>query len=672
MKMIRDLPPRAQKHTFPFVLSSLCAVSLCLVVAAGAARDAAAEDKETVKAKGVVVTATRTEAELEDVPSSVTVITKEEIRAKAAEKLKDIIRFDSGITFTRTRGRDFPSIRGMDRRHTLILVDGKRLSGEAEGDFELDRITLEDVERIEIVKGPASALYGTDALGGVINIITKRPHKVTLEFTPHYGVFDGGGGEHKNLSAYLSSGTIGKFNFSLSGTYLSTNPHLTSRQTTLQGDMERKSLHLKAGYELDRYTTLIFDGAYLKEDNEERVRSATNVLQSDINDTYRYDLSLGVLRRTPDIEYFIRGYLSVYDKDYENRTLSTGRLNSFDPLQRTIPVAEAKITKELFRNHLVTAGGEYRHESFKGTRIQTGEGAFTEMREGVTAAGSEAKINYWAVYLQDEWAVSERLIVIPALRYDDSDTFESEVSPKLGVTFKILPGLRLKASYGHGFKSPTPSELYIAFRHAGARYLIAGNPALEPEKSDSYELAIEGERGIVSARLGYFYNDVQDLIESVEVVPAPAGTPAGWRAFAYDNIASAKIQGVEAELGLSLTRELFLKAGYTYVEAKDEERNRRLLMRPKHKIVTKLGYDNRTLGLKGTLWGEYIGNNLWQRAAGATPEIVKSYALWYLNVSKDITKNFELYAGADNVFNKKDEDIPLIGAFYFGGVRARF
>ncbi len=622
---------------------------------------------EQIKAKEVVITATRTEAEIEDIPANVTVITKEDIKAKGAERLKDIFMLDSGITITRARGRDFPAIRGMDKTHTLILIDGRRLAGEVDRDFELERITLEDVERIEIVKGPASALYGTDALGGVINIITKTPDKFTFEITPKYGAFSGGKGEYKNISAYLSSGKVGKFNFSVSGSYLNTNPYFTQRQTTLQPDSERKTINFRAGYEMDKYINLILDADYMEENTEDRSLSGATLMR-DINNNYRYDLSLGIHGMSPEIEYFIRGYLSVYDKDYENR-LATNALTAFDIAKRKTPVLEGKITKEIFKNHLFTVGGEYRHEFFRGTRLNTGKGAFTEVRGSVQRTGSEAKINYWAAYIQDEWVVSDRLIIIPAIRYDDSDKFASEVSPKLGITYKMLPELRLKASYGHGFKAPSPRELYTEFRHAPARYIIKGNPDVTPEKSDTYEIAIEGERGVFSARIGYFYTDVKNLIESVEIIPSPE---PGWRVFTYQNIAKAAIHGVEANLGISLTKELSFKGSYAYLNAKDEEKKQRLLMRPEHKFVAKLGYDNKPLGFRGNIFGEYIGNNLWVRATATAPEKVKEYSLWHVNVAKDITKNFELYTGVDNVFNKKDEEIPLIGSFYYGGVRMRF
>lgn len=628
-----------------------------------------AQAEEDVKAREVVITATKTEAEVEDVPATIAVITKEEIKATGAERLRDIFELDSGITLIRSRGRDLPSIRGFGAQHVLILIDGKRLSGEVEQDFELDRITLENVERIEILKGPASALYGTDALGGVINIITKTPDKFVLELTPRFGTYSGGKGERQTLSAY-TGGKLGRFGITLSGQILDARPYLREDQTTLLEERQQKTLGLKLSYDLTKHTQVIFDGSFMEEDAESRVLSR-GALQKDINYNERYDLSAALSHKSPDLEYFIRGYLSKYDKDYENRTLATNSLNAFDIAKVDRYIAEGRITKEILKNHLATLGAEYRQESRRGTRLATGKDIFTVTREGITMTGSKAEIDYWAIYVQDEWQATDKLLIIPALRYDDSDKFESNISPKLGITYKILPNLRAKANYAHGFKTPSPRELFIEFRHPGPRYIIRGNPDITPEKSIAYEIALEGEAGIFSGKVGYFYNDVKDLIETVEVIPPPPGTPTNWRVFTFQNIAKAKIQGIEVEAGLSLTKELSLKASYAYLDAKDDVKNQRLLMRPKHKLVTKASYNNKSLGLRGNIWVEYIGDNLWQMATATTPEIVKDYALWNLSLSKDISRHVEIHAGVDNLFNKKDNDIPLAGAFYYGGIRMK-
>lgn len=627
----------------------------------------------------MVVTATKTEAKIEDVPASITVTTKDEIKEKSAERLRDVLKLlDPSVNFQRSRGRGMISIRGMNSQHTLLLIDGRRFAGEVDQEFELDRLTLENVERIEILKGPASALYGTDALGGVINIITKAPpDKPSFVVRPRYGgFFDGDRAEHKSLTWHMGA-KGGAFGITLSGTYVNMEPYGTKEHTTLQSDTDRLNLAFKVTYDLTEFTRLTFDNAYVTEDIED-ITLAGPSFTKDIHDNQRKDFSLGLSHTSPDLDYLIRAYRSTYDKDYELRTLSTNALGRFDVARPELSVVEGRITKEVLKGHRLTFGVEYRHYDYEGTRLNTGNATFTKTRDGLTLTGSEAKLNYYAGYIQHEWQATENLLFIPALRYDDNNKFESEWSPKVGITYKFLPNLRAKANYGHGFKTPTPRELFIEFRQPSVRYIVQGNPAVKAEKSDSYEIALEGEKGIFSGRVAYFYNDVTDLIESVETVPPPTGTPSGWRVYSYENIGKAEIQGVEIGATASVTEELSLRAGYTWLDAEDEEKHQRLLMRPRHKVTTGAAYDNQALGLRANLWGEYYGDNLWERAIPATattpaiPKKVKDYSLWYLSFSKDITKNLELYAGVDNLFNHKDKDLPTMGAFFYSGVRVKY
>lgn len=631
------------------------------------ALNAYAEEK-TEKAKEVVITATKTEMEIEDVPASVTVITKEEIQTKGADRLSDILDFVPGLYQSTYMGREKSviSIRGFRSDHTLILIDGRRMTGEGSHAYEIDRITLENVERIEIVRGPVSALYGTDALGGVINIITKTPERFSFEFKPEYGVYEGGRGAQRSYFARLDTGRIGNFGITLSGSLLNRGPVFRADRSSPQSDAEHKNLSLKVIYHLSKETRLSADASYMKEDSQDNTVSGVNVSKA-IDDNERYNIALELQHKSPDIDYLLRAYTSIYSKDFESRVYATNVLQNFTEADRQTSVIEGKISKELFKNHLFTFGGEYRRESFKGTRVRTGRGIFTVIREGITLSGSEAKINYWAGYIQDEWQVSERLLIIPAVRYDDSDKFENELAPKIGLTYRVLPYLRVKANYGHGFKTPNPGHLYIDHRHFGPRYRVLGNPNIKSEKSKNYEAAIEGEAGIFMGRISYFYNDVKDLIDTT-IVTCPPDTGAGWRCYQYENIAKAEMQGIEFEGGAKFTDELSLRASYSYLDALDKKKKTRLENRPRNKIVAKGAYQNKRSGFSANIWWEYVDGLLWQ----AAPVIEKEYGLWYASLAKDITKNIEIYAGVDNLFGKKDNDIPIIGSFYYAGMKIKF
>ncbi len=614
----------------------------------------------------IVVTASKTEEDIKDVPASMEVITRQELEAKGAVKLNDILRLATGVyQYTGlTRDNAAVSIRGFDNKQTLILIDGRRLAGEPTAVFEIDRITVEDIERIEIVRGPVSALYGSDALGGVINIITRTSSRPFFQFNPQFGAYGSSDGRRTTLSGIAGSGDISNFNITLSGLYQRQRPLIVNNDTTLDdGDLKRVSV--KAGYSFDKSTRLQFDASYFKE----LVKMQT-VTMGQVNssryDNYRYDLSLSLEHRSDVIDFFARLYTSVYNKDYEQRNKQTGALTDFYPTERKTPTAEIRATKELLKNHLFTLGAEYRSDTYRGAKIITGEGSYTEIREGIKREGSEKTIGYWALYLQDEWFIDNKLILVPAIRYDDSDKFSNSISPKIGATYKIYPNLRLKANVGQAFRSPNVEELYQYFTTRMARYWnsVRGNPNLKPEKSTSYELALEGESGIFKVRTAFFYNNVKDLIKNIRI--GGSGTAADPQVFVSQNINKARIQGIEIEAGATALKGLDLKAAYTYLDAKNKTTGEPLTLRPKHKLVARGSYQYKPWDLRLDLWTEYICDLV------MSDFDKRSYNLWHFNASRDILKNINLYAGIDNLFNKKDSSIPLNGAFYYAGLRLRF
>ncbi len=613
----------------------------------------------------IVVTASKTEEDIKDVPASVEVITRQQLEARGAIKLNDILRLATGVyQYTGlTRDNSAVSIRGFDNKQSLILIDGRRLSGEPTGVFEIDRITVEDIERIEIVRGPVSALYGSDALGGVINIITRTSEKPFFQFHPQFGTYRGDG-NRTTISGIAGSGDLGRFNVILSGLYQRQKPLIVNNDTTLDdGDLKRVSM--KTHYSFSKSTKLMFDGSYTKE----LVRLQTETMgqiNSSRYDNYRYDLSLALDHRSDLVDLFVRGYTSVYNKDYEQRNKKTGALTDFYPAERKTPTVEIRATKELLKGHVTTLGAEYRSDYYRGAKVTTGEGTYSETREGLTRSGSEKTIGYWAVYLQDEWIIDNSLILVPALRYDDSDKFSSNISPRLGVTYKVYPNLRLKANIGQAFRSPNVEELYQFFTTRMARFWnsVRGNPNLKPEKSTSYELALEAETGKFRGRTALFYNDVKDLIKNV--LTGGKGTATDPQVFVSQNISKARIQGFEIESGVEITKGLDLRASYTYLDAKSKTDDKPLTLRPKHKLVAQGSYQYKPWDVRLDLWTEYIADYV------MSDYEEKSYNTWHFNISKDINKNFNLCVGIDNIFNKKDSEIPLNGVFYYAGLRARF
>ena len=616
-----------------------------------------------VQTRDIVVTATRTEQEVKDVPAAVEIITPEKLQSQGAATLRQALETATNISF----GMDgmngsTVSIRGSASRHVLILIDGKRISGEVSlergNSFEIDRISMDNVERIEIIRGASSALYGSDAMGGVINIITKKPNKpqVSLEVEGHKAnSLDDG----RNWMLRYDAGKQGRLGWSLSAGERKEDPFIRSNGDTNNYYGTRRPFNFQGEWQTGEKDKITFGLDYLDEQTQ-RISGTTRY----VNDIQRTDYNLGYEAKTEKTDYKIRLYQSVYEKDYESRNKNTGALNSFDVIKRTINTLEASASTAWRTDHLLTYGAEYREEKVLGTRIDSGNNTYTLHREGKSSPGSEAGLDYYAAYAQDEWIVDDRLLVVSALRYDDSDKFSSAVSPKLGMTYKLQPNSRLKANIGYGFKTPTTTELYHAFLMGSSTYFV-GNPNLDPERSLNYDFGWEGEQGPWFGKLAFFRNEIKDMIASYatgEYYDAAKKV----KIKSYDNIEEARMQGIEAEIGQKINDHFTLKLNYTYLDAEDKVTNARLTERSRHQIGASLLYADKAQGLNGSVWGTWKGNYI------DDDNNTKSYAIWNALVSKELDKTTTIYVGVDNMFNYKDYDNWINGTIYRTGVKLKF
>lgn len=618
--------------------------------------------EEAVQTRDIVVTATRTEQEVKEVPAAVEIITQEKLQAQGAATLRQALETATNISFglDGMKGSTV-SIRGSASRHVLILIDGKRISGEVSlergNSFEIDRISMENVERIEIIRGAASALYGSDAMGGVINIITKKPTKpqVSLEVEGNKAdSLDDG----RNWMFRYDAGKQGRLGWSLSAGERKEDPFTLANGDTNNYYGTRRPFSFQGEWQTGEKEKITFGLDYLDEKTQ-RISGTTRY----VNDNQRTDFNIGYEGKTTNTDYKIRLYQSVYDKDYESRNKTTGVLSSFDVIKRTINTLEASASTAWQPNHLLTYGAEYREEEVRGTRIDSTKNPFTLYREGKSSAGSEAGLDYYAAYVQDEWVVNDRLLVVSALRYDDSDKFTSAVSPKLGMTYKLQPNSRLKANIGFGFKTPTTTELYHAFKMGSSTYFV-GNPNLDPERSLNFDLGWEGEQGPLFGKLVFFRNEIKDMIASYDTGATLPSSSVKIKS--YDNIEEAQMQGIEAEIGQKLNDYFTVKLNYTYLDAKNKITSARLEERARHQIGASVLYADKAQGLTGSVWGTWKGDYI------DSDNNAKTYAVWNALVSKELNQTTTIYLGVDNIFNYKDYDNWINGTIYRSGLKLKF
>ena len=600
-----------------------------------------------------VVTATRTAKATKDVPSAVQVITRQTIEEQGAQTLEDVLRYATGIQLSRSStspSREAVSIRGFDSRFSMILIDGKRMASEIDQNYELDRIPLENIERIEIVRGPVSSLYGTEALGGVINIITKKSKTQSMTIDAGSGLFSGGHNGKDRYSFAYDSGELGKFSVRLSGSQVENDALFKSSGLTFEPYGTRKNINAVVDYRLSDSETVSFSKGYLKEATYEYVKPAAALLKTrDYIERDEYALSYS--KKEADQELFLRFYRSVLDKSLDQNNASTQALANWVRAKRTVNMYEGRFTQKLNSQHQLTFGAEYRPETFRGTAVNTHEGYFTVVHpSGQIKTGSTAHLNYLAAYVQDEWNVSDKLLAIMSVRYDDSNKFESNLSPKVGLTYKLNNDTRLKLNAAQGFRSPTPNQLY---QSAATQQ---GNPNLKSETSKSYDVSIEKDWNKKTGKLTFFSNDISDMIDLVTL----SGTNRQ-----YQNISKASIQGVEAEFTYTLSDRLSWSNSYTYLDAVNDVTQQRLQNRARHVLTSGLSYHDMQ-GFTASLQAQAFDNYL------VSPGGNKSYAVWNVAMSQKLSDHHKLRLGIDNIFNKQDEDVPLMGTYVHGSIQYSF
>jgi outer membrane receptor for ferrienterochelin and colicins len=635
------------------------AVVTCLLSVPLAQAQAASEEEFALPE--VVVTATKTGVDVKNVPAAVQVISREEIDAIGAQTLTDALRLATGVHLVQASGnRHAVSIRGFDSRFSTILIDGRRLAAEPDQAFELDRISMVNIERIEIVRGPASSLYGTDALGGVVNIITKKSETSSFALGANYG-FYGGGDNVDNYNFSYQSGQQGRVAFSLSGSYRDNDAMFKPDGYTYEPYGTRRNLDASLDYQLSNDEKLNLTASYMKEDTNEissKAKNAPYPLLNSWDHNLRNEQSISYTRKLDDGELFFRYYQGVLRKNRDVTNTVNGNLANWVQARRTMRAYEGRLTRAYGDDHVVTFGAEYRPEKFRGTAVGTGEGTYTAHHSsGATKQGSTAYLDYTAVYLQDEWDISDKLLAITSLRYDDSNKFDSKVSPKVGLTYKLADDTRLKLNAGKGYRTPTPNQLY---QIGGAnKDNPKGNPDLKPEESNSYDLSLERDYHNSAMKLTYFYNDVSNLID----LQSASGV------FQYQNIAEATLQGIEAEYTRILSDKFSWTNGYTYLDAVDGTTNSRLDNRATNVLTSRLTYKNRD-AFTASFWAELYDNYLLKDANDVKKS--KSYTLWNLALSQKLNDNAKLTLTVNNLFDKNDVDVPLMGIYVQSGVQFAF
>ena len=673
---------------------------------------AQAEELPVYSFDEVVVTATRTENDVKKVPASTQVITQEDIKRGGATSVRNALSMYANIfqkSKVRGGGHDI-IIRGMETKHSLVMVNGRRISNEADASglgnaMSLDRININDVEKIEIVRGPSSALYGSEAMGGVLNIITKPSKEQTLltglehtsEDTSHWWHADTG--RIGNFSMTLDA-RFNKINRSMLDTATESDPYGTAQtynaslnyyvndHSYVNAYMDYYSQHLKTDTgtpTMKPITLTTSSGMSL---------SGQAMLEGTGSKAYKqknYGISWN--GKTDKNDWQIQAYMSKFNwsttsntkvlgsippagpdwmKDMFNGKLQKKNAYDFNHDEHNMWAIEGRDSLRVNDHHRVTFGAEYVKDKVSGTGLgANGDSVYSITENGTTKSSSEKTLSSYAAYLQDEIEYGKWFIV-PAIRYDHHSAYGSHTSPKIGVTYNATDHFRIKANYGDGFKAPSVSQLYYDLDMEMGRgnwVHLTGNPNLKPEKSKSWDLGVEAEFGKGYGSLTYFDNDVDNLIASI-----PKGKDSnGHNLHRYENVNKARIKGLENTLGYHFNDTLEFKVTSTLLDAKDTSSGKDLTQRARLSQIYQLIYDDhKDTGWSAVLWNQLDYKFVTGKAWESGESVKKSYSLTNFSLTRKVNKDTRVYGSVQNIFDKKDEDCDLDGRFWSIGWEHKF
>lgn len=592
----------------------------------------------------VVVTGTRTPKFLKDTPIQTRVINARELARLDATNVQDLLQQElPGVEFSYAMNQQTHlNFSGFGGQGVLFLVDGERLAGETMDDVDFTRLNMDNVERIEIVKGAASALYGSNATGGVINIITKRNRQpwtlnVNARYAKHneqrYGASWGLNSKHWNnmLSAHFNR----MDNYDV---HSAANP-VTRIISTVYGD---KTVNLKeqltwspvSNFSLTGRAGYFFRETVRSADQPERYRDFSGGLRmnwqisdaDDLQASYAFD---------------------QYDKsDYQRIT----RLDIRD-------YSNVQNSFRLLYNHtfgggdVLTVGSDLLHDYLYNTNLE----------------GETRKQDSWDLFAQYDWRLNDRWELVGALRYDYfSDGKDSHLTPKLNVCYKPLRNLAIRAGYGMGFRAPTLKEKYYNFDMSGI-WIVEGNEHLKSEVSHNFNLSAEYTKGHYNYTASIYYNKVKNKLSTAAPYFKTAEDKLPY--LPYSNLDDYSVCGGEVGAQAKWNNGLGARITYAYTKeqlAKDKDGNsinNQYIPAREHALNVRMDYDRQissnyglNIGLQGRVLSgvenvEY--KDYYDVSKGTISVEYPAYTLWKLSLVQRIGKAVKVNAALDNLFGYK-------------------
>ncbi|WMI68730.1 TonB-dependent siderophore receptor [Mangrovimonas sp. YM274] len=634
----------------------------------------------------VMVTATRTERQLSSLPLPAQLISKKEIQQINSMRLSDLINEQTGlITIPDFGGGEGIQMQGLDSQYTLIMIDGVPLIGRSAGTLDISRISVGNIKQIEIIKGASSSLYGSEALGGVINIITEDPNAgIQGQVSSRYGSFQ----------TYDTSLSLGykKEAFAISGFYnrFSSEGYDLNKTDALNTvePFANHTVNTQITYNFSEQTNLSLSGRYYTQ-NQDYVASENLKGKSDINE-WNTHLKLNHTYNPKWNSYF-ELYATQYKAEEYLNNIDYSRYSDayFDQLMMR---PEMRALFEPNDKHNAIVGIGWTHERLNRTDFST-----------------NPEFNSPYIYAQYDANPTDKLNLIIGARFDHHSEYNSQFSPKAALRYKLNTKIAVKASVGYGFKAPDFRQLYFDFSNSAVGYTVLGYNAvttaipqmeangeianivvpisefeahLKAENSIAYNLGVDYKPfSSLKLNLNLFRNTINDLIDTRVV----ANKTNGQNVFSYYNVNNVFTQGLELNTSWKPNNNLTISGGYQLLYAKDKaaqdnfengtvyarltpsspsfQLNKKdyfgLYNRSRHMANFKVFYvfpkwklDANLRGTYRSKYGLYDTNG--NTYLDAYDEFVDGYSIWDIAFNKTVFKHYKIGFGIDNLFGFTD------------------